>query len=240
VLCVLAILGFLGLEESWSVHVRPEVMENLSQDVFAVVDRVVESILTERRGLWLTFGAAFATWQVSSVVRAASGPLNALYEVDEDRHWLKRWIGSVLLALVVLPCFALAVVGVTLGGEILSAIGAGGIGGVLLWILRWGLVVALLTAVVWLVLRLAPAHRPEVRFVSLGSGIVVAGWVLATLGFGVYVSEIASYADVFGSLAGAIVLMTYLYLLAVVFLGGAQVDLCLRRRIDDGATPAGD
>ena len=49
-------------------------------------------------------------------------------------------------------------------------------------------------------------------------------WVGTSLVFGLYVTEIADYGSIFGSLATVFVLLTYLYLSAASFLIGAEVD----------------
>jgi membrane protein len=229
VLCVLAVLGFLGVQQEWTLELAPRAAERLAPDTFSVLDRTVERVLGQGRLLWLSFGLALALWQVGATVRAAGTALNELYEDEEERPWLRRVRDSLLLAAVVLPAWVLSILGVALGGELIGSLDAGLLGAVA-WVLRWVLVAALLGVVVWLVLRIAPAARRPVRYVSLGAGLVVAGWVAATLGYGVYVTEIASYGSVFGALSVVVVLTTWTWLLALVFLGGAVVDVLVRRR----------
>ena len=67
------------------------------------------------------------------------------------------------------------------------------------------------------------------RWISFGSGLCVIAWIGTSLVFGVYVTDIADYGSIFGSLATAFLLMTYLYLSACAFLIGAQVDAIVRR-----------
>ena len=66
----------------------------------------------------------------------------------------------------------------------------------------------------------------------------MGGWVVMTLGFGFYLSEIASYNSIFGSLATVVVLIAYLYAAAVVFLGGVQVDALVRERAQPASSRA--
>lgn len=228
-LCVLAIFGFLGLSEQWTVEVAPKLVTEVRPDTFSVIDRTVQSVLTEQRGRWLTIGLLLTLWQVGSVIRAAGTSLNVLYGDEEDRPWLARVRNSLGLAALVLPAWVLALVGVFLGGELIAALDAGLLGGAL-WIARWLAIVAMLLGVVWLVLRVAPAAERPVRYVGLGAGLVVAGWIGGTLAYGVYATEIASYATVFGALAVVVVLITWVWLLAIIFLGGAAVDALVRSR----------
>lgn len=232
-LVALAAMGFAGLSETWTVEVSPKAREALAPDTFSVLDRTVRSVLTEKRALWLTLGLAITLFKVSSTIRVTAAALNRLYGLDEHRPWPKRLLGSLLVAAVVLPCALVGLAGVVVGGELAAALGLGGAATAAVWVLRWLVVVALLLATVWLVLRVAPASRPQLHYVSLGAGIVVAGWIVATLAYGVYATELASYESVFGSLATVVVLITYAYILALVFLAGVQLDACLRRRMGD-------
>jgi len=57
----------------------------------------------------------------------------------------------------------------------------------------------------------------------------MGGWLVMSIGFGLYLREIADYNSVFGGLATVVVLIGYLYAAAVVFLGGVQLDALKRR-----------
>jgi membrane protein len=58
--------------------------------------------------------------------------------------------------------------------------------------------------------------------------IVIGAWAIVSLAFYFYLTSIASYKSVFGSLAAVIVAMAYLYTSTVVFLFGAQLDAIIR------------
>jgi membrane protein len=121
---------------------------------------------------------------------------------------------------------AIAVVsgGPLLYGDVGQPAGAG------LFLLRWTVAGALMLLAVGLLLRFGPAKRRPIGWVSFGTGLVVVSWVLMSIAFGVYLRFIASYGTVFGNLATVVVLMGYIYLSAVVFLAGVQVDALVRRR----------
>jgi membrane protein len=52
-------------------------------------------------------------------------------------------------------------------------------------------------------------------------------WVIASLGFSVYVSHFADYSVVYGGLAAAIVLLLYFYISAAVLLLGAELNVAI-------------
>jgi len=100
--------------------------------------------------------------------------------------------------------------------------------GALLFVVRWSIAGVLLLLGVALVLRFAPEPEQPAKWVTRGTLLIVSGWVVMSIGFGVYLRDIASYGSIFGSLATVVVLGAYLYLSAIVFLGGVQVDALAR------------
>jgi uncharacterized BrkB/YihY/UPF0761 family membrane protein len=75
---------------------------------------------------------------------------------------------------------------------------------------------------------LRPARPAPHRWISLGSAPCVIAWVGTSLVFGLYVTQIADYNSIFGSVATVFVLLTYRYLSAASFLIGAEVDALVR------------
>jgi membrane protein len=92
---------------------------------------------------------------------------------------------------------------------------------------------ALMLLAVGLVLRYGPAKSRPIHWVSFGTALIVGSWIVMSIGFTAYLKFIASYESVFGNLATLVVLMGYIYLSAVVFLAGAQVDAIVRRRVEN-------
>jgi membrane protein len=97
-----------------------------------------------------------------------------------------------------------------------------------LFLARWAVAGALLLLAVAVLLHYAPERRSPLDWVTFGAVLIMAGWLLTSLGFGVYLRYIADYNSIFGGLATIVVLIAYLYGSAVVFLGGVQVDALLR------------
>ena len=91
-------------------------------------------------------------------------------------------------------------------------------------VVGWGLALAVLVLLVGLLVHYAPDVSRPLNWVSFGALLVVVAWSLMTVGFSVYATQVADYGSIFGSLATVIVLMTYLYASAIVFLTGIQLD----------------
>ena len=232
-LSAVALLGFLGLEEVWESDIAPQVQERVQADTFSVIDRLAEQILGEKRGLWLTLGAAFALWQVSGAIRATMTPLNTIYDSDERRSWWKRVLVSLALALAIGPLVVGAALLIQAGPRLVRALELPGVLAFLAHVARWGIALALLATAVWLLIRYATADRHPLAWSGVGTVFVVGSWILASLAFGLYATYVADYGSVFGGLATIWVLLTYLYLSSLALLFGIQLDSCVRSAATD-------
>jgi membrane protein len=72
-------------------------------------------------------------------------------------------------------------------------------------------------------------QQPKFRWVSVGATVAILGWVLASIAFGFYVSNFGSYNKTYGSLAGIIVFLLWLWLTNLALLFGAEIDAELER-----------
>jgi membrane protein len=225
-----ALLGFLSLDDVWRDHVAGHIRPNVSPAMFHVIDDTVTKVLASRQVFWMTAGLALAVWQISGAVRAVMGALNRIYRIEADRSWRRRMVVSTYLSLAVGAALLLALAVVS-GAPLLYG-DVGQPAGAALFVLRWSSAGALMLLAVGLLLRDGPAARRPIHWVSFGTLLVVGSWIVMSLAFGAYLRFVASYESVFGNLATVVVLMGYLYLSAVVFLAGAQVDALVRRRID--------
>ncbi|HZC74648.1 MAG TPA: YhjD/YihY/BrkB family envelope integrity protein, partial [Gaiellaceae bacterium] len=95
-------------------------------------------------------------------------------------------------------------------------------------ILRWPAAAALIAFAFELIVRWAPAQHRRVRWASLGSVLVVVGWIGETLIFGAYVRSVANFRTPVGSLEVFIFLATYFYIAAIVLLVAMELDELVR------------
>ena len=216
-LLVLAAAGYLGAGDVWTQDLAPEFKAQVSKEVYAVADEVVMRTLGKEQVWWLTLGFVFTLWQVSGVARAIMGVLADVYNHGDDRSFKQRYLIS----------FALGT-GVTVLLVAAFLLARFGDGGPLAFVARWTAALALLFTAVWVLLRFAPPHPDPHRWISFGSALCVIAWVGTSLVFGLYITQIADYGSIFGSLATVFVLLTYLYVSAAAFLIGAEVDAIVR------------
>lgn len=221
-----AVLGFFHFEDVYRDQIAPEIRSRVSTGAYDVVNATVQEVLGSGSGFWLTLGVALAVWEVSGAIRAIMGVLNSIYGGEEKRSFVHRMLLSFVLAVVTACALGLAVVTVQLGPQIADRIGL--TSGVAVFFARWlGAAVLMVSAVVVL-LRFAPVRHQRRSLIGVSAVVITAAWLVASLIFNVYASKVAGYRSIFGNLSIVIVLMTYLYVSAVTFLVGAQMDAILR------------
>ena len=113
---------------------------------------------------------------------------------------------------------------------------------VVLWtLIRWGVGLVALTAMFAAIYYLSP-YRETPRWVWVSPGGVLAAliWLAASLGFSFYVSSFGKYAETYGSLAGVVVLLLWLYLTALAVILGGELNAELERQsaAKSGQVPA--
>jgi membrane protein len=237
-LLALGLLGTFGASGVWTHDLAPQVKDGVSHPVYQVIDTTVRKILGERQLFWVTLGAAIAVWEVSGAMRATMQVLNRVYGTPEERTFARKLWESIALSTVVTLLLLLAAGSVKAGpGAAKALFGEGALVSVLSFLASWGIAVGLLFAVVMLVVRFAPDTRRPVHWVTFGGLLVIVGWIAMSLLYGAYITNVADYASIFGNLAVVMVTMSYIYLSAIVFLTGVQLDSLIRHQVEKREEP---
>jgi membrane protein len=227
-LFLLALLGFLDLEEAWKSDVAPEIKKNASDVAFKLVDDTVDQVLSQKKVWWLTVGLALALWELSAATRVTMVALDRVYGYHRRRGLFELLPRSLALGAAMGTCVVAAIAIVRFGPLVTGELD--GVLSVLYFVVRWLLAATVLGLGVWLIVRFGPATAQPVPWVSFGTGLVLVSWVVTSIGFGLYATYVASYTSVFGHLASVFVLLLYLWLSANAFLVGIQLDACVRER----------
>lgn len=159
--------------------------------------------------------------------------MNRVHGVEEGRpFWHFR---PVMFAVTLLVLALAAVVGVSLlvSGPLARTLGRYfdvGLAVLEVWeAVRWPLVVVLMIVVVAALYYLTPNVKQRFRWLSPGATLAILGWVAASAGFNLYVSRFGRYDAVYGSLAGVVVFLLWIWISNIVLLVGAELDVELVR-----------
>jgi membrane protein len=228
VACSLLGLGVLGASherELWENTIGPTIEPKVLTDVFAGIDQTVHRVFSSSTAGLLALASALAVWEVSGIIRAAMGALDRIYETKEHRPWWVRFPLSFGLAVVFLAAVLAAI-------TLIWAAHVSGAWNIPIEILRWPAAIALVAFAFELIVRWAPAEHRRTRWASLGSVLVVVGWIGETLIFGWYVRSLADFRTAVGSLEVFIFLATYFYIAAIVLLVAMELDELVRRDLE--------
>jgi membrane protein len=109
-------------------------------------------------------------------------------------------------------------------------IGAGEVSLTVWNIARWPLILVLIVLAVATLYYVTPnVKQPKVRWISVGAGLAIVVWVVASILFGLYVINFGSYNKTYGALAGAVVFLLWLWITNLALLFGAELDAELER-----------
>ena len=234
VLLGIGLLGALGQDEYWTNTVSPTLHRHFTEPVALAVDDIAYRIFAAESGWLLLFASALLVWNTLRGIRAVEHALDEIHEQERRRPSLHAFLVGFPLAIAV-DFTALSAVFVVVATPHLVESGAAH--DVLLG-LRWVGALVLLWLTVTLLIRYAPGEKTEVRWASVGSALVVGGWIAASAAFGFWSASVANYKTATGTLTAFLVLTAYTLALAYVFVLGAQLDETLRRR-QHGSSGAG-
>lgn len=176
-------------------------------------------------GLGLVVSLLAALFSASGGTQNLMKAVNLAYDERDDRGAVKLRLIALGLTLgaIVFVVVALAlVVGVP---ALVDSLGLGVVGTVLAQVVRWLLLIGLVTVGLAIVYRVAPDRdAPRFRWVSLGALVATVLWIVGTVAFSLYVDNFGSYNKTYGALAGVIVLMLWLYLTSYIVLLGAEIN----------------
>lgn len=213
----------------------------LPGDAASLIQRTLGEATQDRRQGLLSLGAAVALWSASAGMVSVMTALNIAYDVREARPWWKRRLVALGLTLgfvaFLVVSMALMVFGPKLGEPLAVWLGLGDAFAAAWRVINIPLAIALVLTGIALVYCVAPAVRQPWRWVTPGSVLAVALWLVASTGLRLYVS-FNSYSATYGSIGGVILLLLWLYAMGIALLVGAQVNAEIENAAAERGSPS--
>jgi membrane protein len=182
----------------------------------------------------LVVSLVVALYGTTGVLEAARRALNVVFEVPGGRSFFRRKAIDVVSTLVLMTLTLASLVMVFVGGgfaeDLLGFLGLGSTVATIWNIVRWpaGMLVAM--AVFAYIYYVTPdvEHR-SFRWVTPGAVVGVLLWLAASYGLSLYLKRLPEVGALYGSFAGAIVLVGWLWLTNVALLIGAELNAEIER-----------
>jgi membrane protein len=240
---LVALVGLLG-QHPQTTNAILDIIDKLGPSSAVDTFRApIEGVVKNKGGAGALLGAGLlvAVWSASGYIGAFTRASNAIYEVQESRSFWRRRPLQVLITLIALVLVALLAIALVLTGDLARAVGDEiGVGGtaVSAWsIAKWPALLIIVMTIVSGLYYIAPdVRQPGFRWITPGGVIAVVLWILASVGFAVYVSHFGSYNKTYGSLGAVIVFLIWLWITNIAILFGAEfnAELVRSRQIEAG------
>jgi membrane protein len=209
-----------------------QTQELLSQQLHGLVEASNGAL-----GFAAIVGLLLALWSASRGMSGLITAINIAYEEKERRGFFKLNLIALglTLGLLIGGIVAIALVAVLPAAVQLFAVGPATKW--LLLIVQWPLLIVLVMLGLAVLYRFGPDRdKPQWRWVSPGVIAATVLWIVASIGFTVYVANFNSYDKTYGSLGGVVILLTWLYLSALTVLLGAVINAQSERQTRKDST----
>jgi membrane protein len=239
-----SVVGLLG--KSTSDKLLNNLLKNAPKSVHGTLSTIFHNVQNNHGAASLAgaLSLVLALWSASSYVAAFMRASNNIYDIVEGRPIWKtapiRLGLTVFLVIAVIIAAGIAVLSGGIARDVGNVIGLGSTA-VDVWdVAKWPFLVIVASLALALLYWAAPnAKQPRFRWITPGGLLTVVIWAAGSAGFAVYVANFGSYNKTYGSLAGIVIFLIWLWISNIALLLGAEFDAELQRAraIDEGLPP---
>jgi len=239
VLLALSLLGLLGQYPSTYNAIIGYLRDVAPASVVEPLDRSLRGALQSKGTAATALGISVvvALYGTTGALEAARRALNVVFQVEAKRSFLRRKAvdiaSTAVIMTLVLVTLVLAFVGGRFAEDLLGFIGLGPTAARVWNLARWPAAVATAMLVFAFIYYVTPdvKHR-SFRWVTPGAVVGVLLWLAASFALSTYVSRVGDVGAIYGTFAGAIVLVAWLWLTNAALLLGAELNVEIERERD--------
>ena len=229
----LFLVSLIGLIAGSGSQMGDKIMATLGNlapgSASGVVRQVIHQTVKNSGGVKLAAGILGALWAASGGMSAIVTSLNVIYRAKETRPLWKQKLTVVALtlalALLILVASALVLYGESIGQLIAMRVGVGKLFWIAWRIVQWPMTFLAMFLSFSIIYYFAPDLKERRWYwVTPGSAVGVLLWLVASVGFRIYLHFFDSYSATYGSLGAVIILMLWLYITGFAILVGGEVN----------------
>lgn len=203
-------------------------------DIYQVIrNQIAEIAQSSTKGIF-TIGLVGTIWTMSTLMWTLEKSLQRSYHIRETRgFWRVRWIAivlSIVAVLLIAIVMNLLIFGIQIARFIERNLEYASNIAFLIRILRIPVAFAATTLLASLMYWIIPNVKQRFLEVIPGALFFSVLWFLFTTGFGFYLKNFPNFNTTFGTLGAGLVLMVWMYLTALSFLIGGEVNGEIHRR----------
>ncbi|MFH0177494.1 YihY/virulence factor BrkB family protein [Streptomyces cacaoi] len=245
-LALVSLLGIVGQSATQAV------LDNIQKLAPGAAQDILRNAVQQMQGkggvgsIMAIVGLVLAVWSASGYVAAFIRSANAVYDIPEGRPvWkvlpVRVGVTVVLMVMAVISALIVVFTG-SLARQVGTTLGVGDTALTVWSIAKWPVLVVLVTVMIAVLYWATPNARVRgFRWVTPGSFLALLIWMAASAGFALYVANFSSYNKTYGTLAGVIIFLVWLWITNLAILLGLEFDAeMVRQRAVAGGHPADD
>lgn len=233
----LSLLGLLGQYPSTYNAIIGYLRDVVPHSALVPLDSSLRQALQHKGTAATAFviSVALTLYGTTGVLEAARRALNVVFELDgRGRSFLRRKSTDIVFTFVlmglVLASLIMLFVGGAFASDVFGFIGLGPTAASIWDVARWPGALAITILIFALIYYVTPdVEQRAFRWVTPGAFVGVLIWLLASIGFSAYISQVANVGALYGAFAGAILLVAWLWLTNVALLFGAELNAEIER-----------
>jgi len=245
-IALVSIVGLFG-DPGGTTRTLTDIVSDLGPETAAdTFNGPIENLTADREaaGALFVVGLLGALYSASGYVGAFMRASNRIYGVQEGRPFWKLRPLQIAVTLVMVLLVALVVVALVLSGPVAEAVGkALGLTSTAVTIYglaKWPVLAAVVLTMLAFLYYVSPNVRlPAFRWITPGSMVAVALWILASIGFAFYLSNFGSYDKTYGTLGGVVTFLVWVWITNIAVLLGVELNAELERAREIQAGVAG-
>jgi membrane protein len=238
----LSLLGLLGEYPSTYDAIINYLRDVVPHSALVPLDSSLRQALQHKGSAVTAFvvSIALTLYGITGVLESARRALNVVFELEGGgRSFLRRKSTDIIFTFVLMGLVLASLIMLFIGGrfaeDLLGFIGLGPTAASIWSVARWPGALAVTMLIFALIYYVTPDVKQRAfRLVTPGAFVGVLIWLAASLGFSVYISQVANVGALYGAFAGAIVLVGWLWLTNVALLFGAELDAEIERHKELG------
>ncbi|MDN4495041.1 YihY/virulence factor BrkB family protein [Ureibacillus aquaedulcis] len=230
---IVTLLPYLNVDQD---YVFDFIQTMVPTEVFLLTQGTLTEILTTQNGGGLlSIGILGTIWSASRGVNALIKTLNGAYETEPKSGLINRGMSlvfTIALVAVILIVLFISIFGHQFAYNLFDFLGVEETFARFWEMIRWILPPALIFVVLSLMYWIIPNTDPRLRVLSTLPGAIFStvAWVALIYGFSIYVNNFGNYASTYGSIAGVIILMLWLYFTGMILIFGGLLNATMHKR----------
>ncbi|MGE0089070.1 MAG: YihY/virulence factor BrkB family protein [Bacteroidales bacterium] len=207
--------------------------EFLPENAYRFFESTLVSVVTQKNGGILSFGAISSLIFSSSGIHSLIDAFNNTYHSIETRKWLSIRIVSTILVFVIFVLLTCALLIIVFSQIVINQLVEYHILQVnltyyLIMAGKWIIAVALFFIAISFLYYYAPAKKTQWRFISAGSTLATILTLLTSLGFSYFVNNFGQYNKLYGSIGTIMVILLWLYFNSFSLLLGFELNASIK------------